>query len=235
MRTIRHQISFFTPGAVYGNMAKVMTLILSQCGEVLDAPPTSLPVPPDAPPDIPRMIFRSSEGNKELSLRLDRIDAVIVRDYENFITDEDLIAFQSEVISWITPLVEQLGVQISRLGTVFQRVMLTEEPPAIFLSRKYCRDKFLGQPFGNSHKFEIHNLKNYNYRGSDINSWVRVQTLTESGTERDVISVVNDLNHIPAETTLSLDHMRDFIGNSNQETINILKHYDLRPGGHTDD
>lgn len=228
MKTVRHQISLFTPGAAYGNMSRVLSLLMSRCADVLDAPPTSLPVPADAPPDIPRIILQSARKDKELTLRLDRVDAAFFRNYEEAISDEELRRFQNEALGWMSPLLEEFGIEANRLGVVIQRAMTIDGSPASFLARKFCRDEYLEQPFGNSRKFEIHNLKNYEYCGANINSWVRIQTLNDPGTGREVISIVNDLNNIPTKSALTFEHIRGFVENSIAETSEILSYYNFR-------
>ena len=161
MKIIRHQLSFFTPSAAYGNMSKVLSLLLSKCEGVLDAPPTSLPVPPEAPPEIPRIIFKSERGDKELTLRLDRIDSVFFRSYDEAITDDEIKKFQKDTLGWVSPLLDSFGIQVNRLGVVFQRAMVVDDSAATYLAQKFCRKEYMTQPFGNSQRFEIHNLKNY--------------------------------------------------------------------------
>jgi hypothetical protein len=98
MLTIQHQVSFFTPGAAYGNMGRVLSLLLEKSAAILDAPPTSIPVSSDAPTEIPRIILASALRDKQLTLSLERIDCAFIRPISNPITTQEITEFQEAVL-----------------------------------------------------------------------------------------------------------------------------------------
>lgn len=229
LRLFRYQISFFTPNVLYGNIQKAFRMLTERCEKTLNAKPAVIPLPDDAPKEFPRLILKSESGNKELALRLDRIDCVFNCSFENPISEIEVRRFKREVLQWVSPFVSEFKISVNRLGVVIQKGFEIKEGelPAEYVAKKYCQKKFHIQPFGNAKNFELHCLKNYNYLGLEINSWVRLQTLKLVSSNKLIIGVTNDMNHIPLDRDLSEKEIKDFVNKANKEADTVLKHYKL--------
>lgn len=226
MILIRIQISFFTPDAVYGNFQSVIKELIERCGETLDADPITLPTFNNAPVDIPKIILRSNSNERELLIKSQRIDVAYVKPFEDGISDDEREVFQNDALKWIIPFLSERKIGVNRVGIVMQRGILpTDTSPAEYIAQKYCRDYFQRQPFGNAKSFELHCLKEYEYLEKRINSWVRIQTINVIPSNKTIVGLLNDINHIPLSDDLSENEIKEFVNNANTEMLKIINHY----------
>jgi hypothetical protein len=228
MKLIRYQISFFTKNAVYSDFNGILKELLERCGSVLNGPPIILPIPENATVDIPRLILRSSSNDQQLLLKSNRIDTAVAKPFENSISEPERLSFDKNTLDWLLPFFKERKIAVNRIGIVMQRAFIPNgTPPGEFISRKYCRDEFLEQPFQHAKNFEIHCLKNYNFLGLDINSWVRIQTITILPSKTVAVGVLNDMNHIPLSRNLTEAEINEFISKVDKEALKILGFYKL--------
>lgn len=228
IQLIRHQISLFFPEAFFGNLQGILMYLLENAGGTLNNQPIILPIPENAPEEIPRIILRSSDNSQELLLKTNRIDIAIARPFEKSISESERVEFEKNATHWLLPLIDNGQIRVNRVGVVMQRAFLPEGiSPGAFISAKYCKDEFLEQPFGNAKNFEINCLKNYNFLNSMINSWVRIQTLNILPSKKQVVGVLNDLNQVPSSTLRSSEEVANFISNTNTEAEKILSLYKI--------
>lgn len=229
LNLFRYQISFFTPNVVYGNIQKAFRRLTELCEKTLNAKPAVIPLPDDAPKEFPRLVLKTESGDKQLSLKLDRIDCVFSSKFENPISEIEVKRFKRDVFQWVLPFISEFKISVNRLGVVIQKgfEIKDEELSAEYVAKKYCQKKYHRQPFGNTRSFELHCLKNYIFLGFEINSWVRIQTLNLFPSNKLIIGVTNDLNHIPLNRDLSEREIKDFVNKANKEADAILEHYKL--------
>ena len=229
MQLIKQQISFFVPSVFYGNLQNVLKYFMEKSGSILDAQPIILPLPEGAPVEIPKFIMRSKDNTKDLQFKVNRIDMALVKPYEVGVSESERKTFEDNAIAWILPFAKEFRVLIDRVGVAIQRALIPEgsTTPSEFISQKYCKQDFLDQPFRHAKSFGIHCLKKYNYLGHDINSWVRIQTLDILPSMQKVVGVLNDLNHLPQKTSLTEEGIKSFIKGTNDESLQILKFYQL--------
>jgi hypothetical protein len=229
MDLIKYQISVFMPDASFGSMRRVSEFLLGQASGILDADPVILPTA-DAPPQIPRIILKSREKDKELTLTLERLTLSFIRRLDNPISDEERDAFRQQAIQWITAFKNEFSVVINRVGVVNQQAWQPQVDDCTygeFLARRFCKEQYFPQPFRNARKFEVHCRKNYDYAGLDVNSWVRLQTMAFQPDQREFISVLNDLNNAPVDGDMTLEQLESFISGAEREIEGIIQHYQL--------
>ena len=228
MKLIRHQITLFFSEAFFGNLQGILKFFIDEAGSVLDAQPIILPLPDDAPEEVPRIILRSADHSQELAVKANRVDAAVAKPLEDGISASERIEFEKQCIAWLLPLLDNRGFAVNRVGVVMQRAHQPEgSSPGEFISKKYCRDEYLEQPFRNAKNFEIHCLKNYSLFGKMVNSWVRIQTVNVLPSRKQVVGVLNDLNHVPTRTRLEPEDVRSFVQAANSEMEKILSYYKL--------
>ena len=229
IQLIRFQISLFFSEAFFGNLQGILKYFLDKAGDTLNSQPIILPIPENAPEEIPRMILRSSDNSRELQLKTNRIDITITKPFEKGISESERAEFEKSATLWLSLLIDEKKVSANRVGVVIQRAFLPEGiSPGEFISKKYCKEEFLDQPFRNAKNFEIHCLKKYNFLGRKINSWVRIQTLKILPSKKQVVGVLNDLNHVPSSTNLSSAEIGTFISGANSEAEKILAFYKIK-------
>ena len=57
------QTAFFTPGLIFSDKLSLSAQLIKESGNIFDGDPIMLPIPPEAPPEFPRMILKSKDEN----------------------------------------------------------------------------------------------------------------------------------------------------------------------------
>ena len=190
----------FTPDLSEARSARFLNLALELLGKRLDGEPVILPIPQDAPADIPRVLLSSADKKWSLQISLARTNLF----YEPTIEDAVRVSvgeFGSVASSFFRPYQEKLDLRVQRLALVTERIS-QEEAPASYIVDKFCK-KELGQkggPFSNMRGFEVNSLKRYQWEGFKLNSWVKFRSAHRGTKPEDkfrVIVLQNDLNTLP--------------------------------------
>ncbi len=112
--TISTQLAIFIDSTI-ARPDLLFNSLNSEIGEVIDAMPQTLPLPADAPADIPRVIGTSSFGKFNLNISLNRIDFV-----ENYTPTEEIeksvTEFKLKCNTLIATISQKYG--IVRIGLV---------------------------------------------------------------------------------------------------------------------
>lgn len=199
--------SIFTPELNISSSLKIANLVVDLIGKYVEGEPSILPVPQDAPPEIPRIIFSSSDKKWTLNISLERTNLFYntpPTSTEEVITIDE---FSSIASAFFGNYQKGLDLKVQRIAFVTERSAIRDDALDYVLGR-FCNEKQIikGRPFFNTKRFEIHSLKKYNWENFSINSWVRTKFLPikiGNGETAPGILVVNDLN------TLSLDEAPD--------------------------
>ncbi len=195
--------SIFTPELNISSSLKIANLVMDLMGEYVGGEPSILPVPQDAPPGIPRIIFSSSDKKWTLNISLERTNIFYdtpPTSTEKVITIDE---FSSIASAFFGDYQKGLDLRVQRIAFVTERLAIRDDALDYVLGR-FCNEKQIakGRPFFDTKRFEIHSLKTYDWEKFRINSWVRTKFLPikiGDGETAPGILVVSDLN------TLSLD------------------------------
>ena len=203
----RFLASVFTPELTIPSSLKFANLVVSIIGEYVGEEPSILPIPQNAPPEIPRILFRSTDKKWGLNISLQRANLFYTIDpatTEERISEEE---FSSVASMFFGEYQKKLMLRVQRLALVTERSWIGNNALSYILER-FCSKSQISEnrPFYNAKRFEIHSLKKYPWEGFNINSWVRIKFLpikTGDDETAPAILVTNDLN------TLSLNEAQD--------------------------
>jgi hypothetical protein len=226
------QVSGFTQGDTQLRPSNAVQRATRRWGDIYNAQVVSLPLPPEAPLEVPSVIMSSEDGSLKMEIARSRINLFwqsqgnqppSVREITRQFVQRLVFLFRSD------------GVPIGRLGLVIVRAA-TVEAPAIALARHYFRDEWLKAPLNRPENLEIHAHKTYEMRpGFRVNSWVRVRTGKRVVTGAGVIAVEQDLNTLEEErATRGFDasSVRRFFSAAASESDSILRlYFPSRPPG----
>ena len=193
----------FTPEFNITNALKIANVVFGIAGERLDGEPTMMPIPQDAPAEIPRIILTSSDKLLSVSISPVRTNFEFKVPQGAMVEMIDYRSYYSGMAEFFSKYSEALDLKVQRLGYVTERLIVKDDVISYILER-FCRDNQTqkGRPFYNTKRFEIHSLKNYEWDGFQVNSWVRIKCFpigTKDKENKPALLVENDLN------TLSYD------------------------------
>jgi len=173
-----------------------LTQVLSEVGEFLDGDPISLPVPPEAPPEIPRILLASKDGSLRFDIALNRADFRWQRT-DGVLDISRFLASAERVFQSLNRAAESLP---GRLAMVVHRFK-PQEDAGKALAKQFCRPELLEDrprhkgPLNRPEGFELHAFKQYRLGSYTVNSWFRAKTgFVDQKNPRPVVLVEQDLN-----------------------------------------
>lgn len=213
--------------------------VLGEFATRYNGPLQAIPLPDDAPLEIPRVILQSADGVWKMQAGPARIDSLWSSSQKDS-NNEDIVSQCMEVL--VAYIRKSPSVRIIRLGLVINRIYETPNS-ADELIRHFCNSEAKEGPFRRSENFEIHNHKRYKLSKSDIkvNSWVRCKaaTLLEPGKSilssdgKHVILIEQDINILETnKSTIQPKQIPTFYKEAEAEMSEILQLY--FPGGPND-
>lgn len=170
--------------------------VLRNWSEVYDGQITSLPLPPEAPPDFPSVSVSSKDGAWQVEMSRTRVNLVWARrDGSN----PQLGRTFSELAARLVTIIEGEEAALGRLAALVTRTTPLDEPGRV-LARQFCQGKWLRGPLNRPEGFELHAHKTFSLlRGLTVNSWVRVKTAKAGSPEYRYVTVEQDINTLAEE------------------------------------
>ncbi|MBW1998505.1 MAG: hypothetical protein JRJ29_11145 [Deltaproteobacteria bacterium] len=220
------QATVFTPSFVFST-SKILKELMELTPDMLEGEPTILPLPDDAPHEIPRMILESKEKRYKLEVAPARINF-----FRNKIKKEDRVElreFVQKAGEVLISLLDGINANCGRIAAVINRYSY-QDNPSRKIALHFCKDSFTNEPFDRPSEFELHCLRKYDFMGSfKVNSWVRIRSgriRSESGLFRSVVFAHQDINTLAEETkTYNNKEILSFYNGVCDEFDKILKLY----------
>lgn len=117
-KLVKLQVALFVRGLDIAKYDKYLVIseLKDKVGDVFDAEPLALPFPPDAPPEIPRIVLRSNDGKFICNIALNRVDILRNVPPQGLEETEDLFAVHRSQTERIFAYLKEKGVVINRVG-----------------------------------------------------------------------------------------------------------------------
>lgn len=195
------QASAWVPGKEL-RPKRILKQALRDWDDAYDAEPISLPIPPDAPGEIPSVILASRDGSLQLQAARERINLLWQRQSE---ADVDLRKTYATFAERLAAIIMESNIPAGRLAAIVTRVASNPDPGRN-LARQFCRDEWLKQPLNRPEGFELHAHKVFSLHPElelSVNSWIRIKTARNPGEGFRYIVVEQDIN------TLAEDILRN--------------------------
>lgn len=164
--------------------------LLSQGTSFFDGPPTILPFPDDAPPEIPRIILKSKEENYVCNVTSNRIDFVF--EDRKSESGSEIKDFEKQYFSNLHLLVKavyNLKARSSRLGLVAKYLGFPKMKTVKFLIEQYLKNIE-----SDSVEAQVHFLKLGKAAKYNVNIWTRLITQRQKNSKSDRLLIVSDIN-----------------------------------------
>jgi len=161
---------------VLGKKVQVTAELSNQLADLLDDEPVILPVPDDAPPDIPRIILKSKDGKYGGNINLNNVNFNYT---EKGKPSKKLQGIHEEFLTNIgnfTKAIIKAGVmeKASRLGSVTELITFTEDNPIEVIKRNFLH----GEELGELSQIDLGLLTKITWDNIKINRWHRFKTRT---------------------------------------------------------
>jgi hypothetical protein len=230
-RTIRFLSSIFTPELNISSSINFVNIAIELLGDKLEENPIILPIPQDAPANIPRIQLTSADKKWNLSISLERTDLIYFDPSLSGETFLDIKDFTFTSSQFLSEFKDRLDLAVQRIAFVTERILPEEK--ADFIIDRFCKKELKqeGKPFNNVRQFEIHSRKRYDYEGYKINSWVRIKSvdLKTKNIITPGVMIVNDLNTLPysedPENRFSSKEIEDYFDKMYVHLNEILNKY----------
>lgn len=199
---------FFRPTISIDKKVKLALLekITEKCGELLNGEPTLLPIPLDAPLEIPRLQLNSKDNSFFWGISMLRSDLKFDESGEpnKKISDisEKLFKYFNEILTLYT---EEFDWGIGRLAFVVNYFSELNDRASDFITSNFLRD----MPVFKS--IELSFLKKDNIGGINVNRWLRMKCAEKND---HLLHLLFDINtHAEEKLNLNVEQMMDLFDN----------------------
>lgn len=221
------QASLITPDGGF-SASKILKEFYAPHADFFDATPMSLPIPDEAPAEIPRVILKTSNQEWKCQFSPARADIVWARP-KTAKTEITLRQFYRTVEDVLLIYVG-IATRIARIGTIATRY--SEHPtPSLFLARHFCKERWDAAPLDRPANFELHAHKCFTLaKEFQVNSWARSKSgfLTEESAPRPIVLFEQDINTVAEglpDKAYQTDEIKRFFGAVASEAETILNLY----------
>jgi hypothetical protein len=169
---------------------------LSKTAENLfDGEPTILPIPIDAPPEIPRVILASKDSTRSCNVMPTRLDFFFTQKER---PGKKLSEVKEDYLGWLSDIAEvtkaKLKVKVERLGIITELAIFPEQEPIRFMREMFLRE----EPFGGSREIHLNILDRFMWDTMEVNRWYRFRCFSSGiAEEPDALHVLIDINTLP--------------------------------------
>ncbi|MDP3723712.1 MAG: hypothetical protein Q8R91_09485 [Candidatus Omnitrophota bacterium] len=194
-KSLSYLLSIFTPQLNFSSNT-ILTELMTGFGNVLDGQLMSLPLPPDAPPEIPRLTLPSADQRLKLEISPLRTNLFRSR------TKSDANVNAAEFLALAGRIFERYmqvtNAVVGRLSSVVVKYEAIQRP-GIEIATHFCKEERLTTVLNRPENFEIHAHKVYEPHGFKVNSWVRTKTGFLRPENEPIVVIEHDLNTLHEE------------------------------------
>lgn len=191
------QIAYFYTGIDLSDKLKVAQLAKASFGDVLDGEPTILPLPNDAPLEIPRVVLQSKNNIHLCNIAGNRLDFIIrIPEGGEYMSIVDFKTSMPKIVDSLNNiLLTELLVKPFRLGLILTYVALPKIGGLSFV-KKY----FIGENKDLSVEAQVHKLTIESIDSIKVNNWIRVIAKENTlPTGENPLTVTSDVNSLITE------------------------------------
>lgn len=183
--------AFFIGNVDLSNKLDIASKVNSYLKNLFDGDPTILPIPNDAPFELPRIMLNSKNKLFSCNISPQRVDFIVnkskaIASGNKEVNAEDAFIKYTNMITQM--ILEELKWSINRLALISQCKSRPAGGVIPFLQ------KMLTDDFSKSAKeLQLHSLKTIEINDFKVNYWLRLIS-QNSGTEKEFLLIASDLN-----------------------------------------
>ena len=218
------QFSIFTPALLF-SPNKILGNLMSKFPGTFDGKTAVLPLPPNAPKEIPRLILPSFDEKVKLEISENRVN------FFRYLKENDILVDKNSFFKLCSDVYEEYvkctSAKVGRLALVIVK-FLENSSPGLTLAQHFCKENLIEEPFNRPENFEIHSHKKYELAGFEVNSWVRCKSGILKKDNKPIILAEQDINTLSEkleQNEFSLEQIRSFVEITASEQEAILGKY----------
>lgn len=195
-----------------------------------DGNPTILPLPKDAPLEVPRIILRTADNSFSLNISPIRIDLFYNsnKNDQEGIPTKTLADIQSQVITLLKEIagivVNKFSAHINRSAVIINSVVKLQES-----SKKYFMENFVkAEGVHNPNEIQLNFLMNKEFDKYKVNEWLRLHTLRnqKNPTDDTAMLIILDINSLAeVDYNFNKETLDTFLKGSFSLASNELEQY----------
>ncbi len=192
------QLVLFSPGIVITNKPKLVSNINDALQGLFDGDLAILPIPDDAPAEIPRIILKSNDEKYTLQITTKRVNF-----FYNYRPEDSPIEFPTnglydKFIKICKGFIEEVHCQFSRAAIITRWIIELTGSGAEYVFSTYLQEDV---PFKDPYDLELHCLTKENVSGCKTNKWVRIKSARKASdpSQNNLLTVLIDINTIAEE------------------------------------
>ncbi|MBI2613978.1 MAG: hypothetical protein HYW62_04375 [Candidatus Levybacteria bacterium] len=185
------QIAYFLGSLDLSDRLKVAEIVRKELGNVLDGQPTILPIPDDAPLEIPRVILTSKNGEFICNISANRFDFINkLPEGKEGMNISHVEKNLPGIINKLNKLLfAGLNATSYRLGLIINYTFTPKEGGLSFL-----KSNLLGDENDIASELQMHKLIHGQIKSLKVNNWVRLIAV-----ETKPLLIVSDINTTQTE------------------------------------
>lgn len=190
--------------------------------KILDGEPLIVPLPTDAPAEIPRIILKSADEKYNCNVSQGRLDFIFDEKGTPILTPKDL---KKEFFPFVEilakALIDQKRIQrTNRLGLVVNFFAKLPKSATRFIEKKLLKEI----PSGSPYEARVHLLYHEEIKAYEINKWIRLNPLRKAKQPSDDAALafivdINTLSERADKYSFTLNDIKDFY----KEAIKIME------------
>lgn len=195
---------------------------LTKSLSVLDGNPLIIPIPDDAPADIPRIILKSKNEDYSVNIAPQRVDFFY---NEKGSEPKTYKTFSMEMLETIrileNVLRQNFAANVNRIGLMVDVGL--EQGDAIKYILKYFSKTFIHKK--GLQEVQIHTLNNETINGFNVNNWIRIFA-QERDENRTKVLIRNDINTLVDDKKTYTDkEINGFFSSALEAVTENIKNY----------
>ncbi len=215
------QVALFSNMISFDSKIDYASKIIAASGGIFDGEPAILPIPNNAPPEIPRIVVKSKDEKYVCNTSINRIDLFFNPRKD---TEEDLSNIKKDYLSLLLKIINFLNetykFKVFRIGIVANMILELKESANTFITSKYLKEaSLISNTFEAQLNFlnKIELLKRYK-----ANRWLRIMTVrNKEEIENDkFLAVTIDINTLQ---DVSHDFDRELVSLIFNDTIRDMQ------------
>ena len=224
------KVILFTSDIAF-DQGQALAALLADLQGIFNGQITTLPLPPGAPGEIPRITLGSSDEIKSLEAGPERLSILFHAKDGKIETVDDQVNL---ALRSLAAYKVALKCRISRLAINVSHIFAIPNP-AMVIARYFCKEKLLERrddfkgALSRTEKMELHAHKRFDLKeGLTVNSWVRIKTLLQQQDQSTGILVEQDINTLGERANtadFSNDEIDSIIREMFSESRTIMKLY----------